>query len=575
MDKRKNKIHSLLGQIKDEAEGIKTSLNTIIEEIERKVNSDNKKSDILDIFEHEFEVLKKFTEINFSLESFIEDETSCGENEPLPLTPPKPISLCPNKSSSETLELNSSNLQQSLVVSLVNNLPSTSNGTNNEFSVADVDISVLKDNVKKLTEKLGLNDQTNQYTQYYEKNNSNIEQLLPERDLTPTCTLNNTLEENHIENSEVHPIDEEETSTEYESISSLNTENTAKCSGEKGPSTLLEKLSHLNNKNEPSNSGPDIPNQVKLMPTNTVIKNNLKKSKKGKKNANKTMYEITEKECPSVGSKCAFSHIESPDEFYLHMVDPETCNVLDEISFTIKEYARALPCYRTKDEASSAIGKYGVVLSGDGEWYRAEIIDWNLDNRSNQILAKLCEYGNNILVDYKNLRRLNKELAAIPKLAVRCHLPYLYSPDSTNANRLKNWPRSTIEAMIDMSGLFSSDEDEHKLFEIVYSNKVNESVEIDLYNPFHSEPDKTVGQILLDLGIAVQLIEQLDENNLDLEEYLEDVETYGTAANVNEAILGYDPRDQARICQFTRPDGTCFKGKNCKLEHILTKGIEL
>lgn len=40
------------------------------------------------------------------------------------------------------------------------------------------------------------------------------------------------------------------------------------------------------------------------------------------------------------------------------------------------------------------------------------------------------------------------------------------------------------------------------------------------------------------------------------------------ADNINEAIVGYDARDEARICRFTKSDGTCYKGKNCKLEHI-------
>ncbi|VEN34954.1 unnamed protein product [Callosobruchus maculatus] len=49
----------------------------------------------------------------------------------------------------------------------------------------------------------------------------------------------------------------------------------------------------------------------------------------------------------------------------------------------------------------------------------------------------------------------------------------------------------------------------------------------------------------------------------------DDMQILETAENINEAVAGYDARDEARICRFTKPDGTCFKGKNCKLEHIL------
>lgn len=60
---------------------------------------------------------------------------------------------------------------------------------------------------------------------------------------------------------------------------------------------------------------------------------------------------------------------------------------------------------------------------------------------------------------------------------------------------------------------------------------------------------------------------------MDIGLFLEDVETLEQSDNINEAISGYDARDEARICRFTKHDGTCFKGKNCKLEHApLPKG---
>lgn len=63
------------------------------------------------------------------------------------------------------------------------------------------------------------------------------------------------------------------------------------------------------------------------------------------------------------------------------------------------------------------------------------------------------------------------------------------------------------------------------------------------------------------------------EDDRDLAVFLEDLDSSERADNINEAIAGYDARDEARICRFTKSDGTCFKGKNCKLEHLpLPKG---
>lgn len=64
-----------------------------------------------------------------------------------------------------------------------------------------------------------------------------------------------------------------------------------------------------------------------------------------------------------------------------------------------------------------------------------------------------------------------------------------------------------------------------------------------------------------------------DSEHPELDVYLQDVDALETADNINEAVMGYDPKDEVRICRFTKSDGTCYKGKNCKLEHVpLSKG---
>lgn len=64
----------------------------------------------------------------------------------------------------------------------------------------------------------------------------------------------------------------------------------------------------------------------------------------------------------------------------------------------------------------------------------------------------------------------------------------------------------------------------------------------------------------------------LDEQHPELGGFLTDIDELERPENLNEFVLGYDARDELRICRFTRPDGSCFKGKNCKLEHIPLKG---
>lgn len=40
------------------------------------------------------------------------------------------------------------------------------------------------------------------------------------------------------------------------------------------------------------------------------------------------------------------------------------------------------------------------------------------------------------------------------------------------------------------------------------------------------------------------------------------------AENINEAIMHYNPRDEAETCKNLRPDGTCYKGKKCQFRHV-------
>lgn len=37
--------------------------------------------------------------------------------------------------------------------------------------------------------------------------------------------------------------------------------------------------------------------------------------------------------------------------------------------------------------------------------------------------------------------------------------------------------------------------------------------------------------------------------------------------SIDQAMLRYKATDEARICKHTRPDGSCFKGRRCKLDH--------
>ncbi|XP_072393228.1 uncharacterized protein [Diabrotica undecimpunctata] len=332
-------------------------------------------------------------------------------------------------------------------------------------------------------------------------------------------------------------------------------------------------------KNDNGGNNPSLPD-IKLKPVQTLVKNEITPldveekrftPKKKKKNNKRIKYEIPSKRGPVIEEECLVCHIVSPNEFYIHLNDEETLFV-DEISNIIgKNITKSKKIkYNNKEEALDDIGKFGFLfLEANMLWYRVEVLDELKDQKHDNILVQLVDFGNTKLVSYKHLHRMTKELNDIqamhyPKLAVRCQLPRLYPPHSTRLNRLSKWPEDTIEIMHQLC-LFDEEISQFSYFKLVYVAKEGDSYVVDLHR-VDLESTNTLSQILLDYNAAVLIIDDCDTNNMELERFvddIDDVEQY----NINEAITGYDPTDEARICRFTRPDGTCFK-KHCKLEHI-------
>ncbi|CAH1179302.1 unnamed protein product [Phaedon cochleariae] len=289
------------------------------------------------------------------------------------------------------------------------------------------------------------------------------------------------------------------------------------------------------------------------------------KKKRSKHQTIEINYDLRSKKIPTVGDACVFSHIESPSEFYLHIVDKETATI-DKLTEKIDaNFNGSTSKYRTKQDAYNNIKKYCCAFIKDyNSWYRVSISNWKL-NDSEDVVVQLVDFGNSKVTSYRNLRKLTKEMSEMPMFAVRCHLPLMYPPGSTNLNRISMWPLDSTEALYSLSGVLEGSRSIE--FELVYVEAEPNSIAVDLHNPNETNNDDTVGQVLLNLGFAVQLVDDIDEDNMELEEFLQDTDTLETADNVNEAVMGYDPQDEVRICRFTKPDGSCFKGKHCKLDH--------
>ncbi|XP_066249278.1 uncharacterized protein [Euwallacea similis] len=292
---------------------------------------------------------------------------------------------------------------------------------------------------------------------------------------------------------------------------------------------------------------------------------------KSKEFNSEVVYSIKRMELPQVGAICVFSHIDSPEEFYLQIVTKMNCSYMDLITTTLKQKCSLSDqSFKSKQEAFAKIGKfcYGCLQEMKGGWFRLQVLDWMLDNSSDDVYVQAVDYGFKLSIPYTMLRKLTSDLAHIPMMSVKCLFPLLYPPGSTYANRLSEWLPATIELMYNIVNTSRQPtEMPHDIhtYELIFVHPKGSSLAVDMVRV--SDPDgRTFGELMVDMGLAVQIIDEYEQNP-ELGEFLEDLNELEMAENLNEFILGYDARDEARICAFTRNDGTCPK-KYCKLEHI-------
>ncbi|XP_066139783.1 uncharacterized protein [Euwallacea fornicatus] len=294
-------------------------------------------------------------------------------------------------------------------------------------------------------------------------------------------------------------------------------------------------------------------------------------SQKSKEFNKEVVCSIKRMELPQVGAICVFSHIDSPEEFYLQFVTELNCSYMDFITTTLKQKCSLSDqSFKSKQEALANINKfcYGCILDMKGGWFRLQVLDWMLNNPSDDVYVQTVDYGSKHLIPYTMLRKLTSDLSHIPMLSVKCLFPLLHPPGSTYANRLTEWLPATIEIMYNIVNTSRQPTDmphDIYIYELTFVYPKGSSLAVDMVRV--SDPEgRTLGEHMVDLGLAVQIIDDYEQNP-ELGEFLEDLNELETAENLNEFILGYNAKDEARICTFTRKDGTCPK-KRCNLEHI-------
>lgn len=138
---------------------------------------------------------------------------------------------------------------------------------------------------------------------------------------------------------------------------------------------------------------------------------------------------------------CVLSHIESPNEFYVHVTDEEVNNAIDDLSEQLsncygngREYPfSSIPNHMLTEKL---LGRYlAAFYPTDQNWYRVRVLHVHPNLRT--CTVQYVDYGNTEQLSVDDLNYLRPELADTPELAIRCSLAYVQPP--TDQDEVGKW----------------------------------------------------------------------------------------------------------------------------------------
>ncbi|KAK8727728.1 hypothetical protein OTU49_009432 [Cherax quadricarinatus] len=279
------------------------------------------------------------------------------------------------------------------------------------------------------------------------------------------------------------------------------------------------------------------------------------------------------------------SHVNSPNHFYLHLVNSETAS-LDWFCETMMEI------YKDDDEQLNVlelpVASCWAARWTDGMWYRAFILanifseaTESSQEKDPQVRVSFVDYGDEGIVSTKDIRVLHEDLTLLPSLAVPCCLAQVYPVDGWQGHL---WSTESIKVFLELCGGYSS---------VLFASFQEYSLS-GTYNILLTRPDGVVvNDEFIARGFAIPKfspqVSDHDESQYrsqGLEEIKHDEEeipdgwdpmssVYFSPENsvlhndecAETVILGRRNNDEARLCKFFCKGRKCPRGETCRLEH--------
>ncbi|KAF5271220.1 hypothetical protein FQA39_LY08227 [Lamprigera yunnana] len=409
------------------------------------------------------------------------------------------------------------------------------------------------------------------------------------------CSENKMYSENEIRANNEQPQDDfsescsEKSSSELPNDLQISDDPSVLTSIQSNTSKEFKTIETLNEfENQTSSSTQLVPEEIIKQVSDNVNSITLDDQKELVK-ANKC--EIRNRIDPHLGDCCAIGCVTSPSNFYIQVADKYSAT-LDEMANELEMTANHNCRNITKMEAMANLGNF-YTSEIDYYWYRVEVLDWMpnaVGDCKNQIVVQLIDYGDIFNISYKHLFEMPEKYYDIPKMAQLCHLTGLYPVGSSHQNLLDKWSQESIDGFFKICGNING-----SIYKIRYisDQTVKGSFGIDLIKCDETDHEKILGELMLEQQLAVEIFSlSLIQDTTMMKQILtaqgleniqpnmstnDVLDVYFTQNgikehnNINEAVMGYDPRDETYTCANLRSDGTCYKGKKCKQSHIPLK----
>ena len=141
-------------------------------------------------------------------------------------------------------------------------------------------------------------------------------------------------------------------------------------------------------------------------------------------------------ELPSDAFQVVVSEVVSPVEMYVQLATTEVATMLDNLSADLNNHLSSNPPVSLISKAPPSKGSLCAAKFSDDSWYRAEVL--SVSGTSCEV--RFIDYGNEDMVDLKNMTYCPDKFLSAPCFAIRCGLAGVESPNSNKAI----WPEESI-----------------------------------------------------------------------------------------------------------------------------------